>query len=111
MPLTGALTTRIGCRTVILSGGAVIVTVLPFLAVLDTWAGMAVALAVFGAAMGTVDVASNRQAGLVERQTGRALRSGFHGLFSLGGILGAACSSVWLEPGVARGCVTVRASV
>jgi len=111
MPLTGALTTRIGCRTVILSGGAVIVTVLPFLAVLDTWAGMAVALAVFGAAMGTVDVAMNLQAVLVERQTGRALMSGFHGLFSLGGILGAAGMSVLLEQGVAPVYATLTVSV
>ncbi len=100
MPITGVLTTRVGCRIVIVTAGVVVALVMPFLAVLDTWTGMAVALAIFGAAVGTVDVAMNVQAVMVERQAGRALMSGFHGLFSLGGIFGAGGVSLLIGAGV-----------
>ncbi|KQP15046.1 MFS transporter [Pseudorhodoferax sp. Leaf267] len=46
-------------------------------------------LAVFGAAMGLLDVAMNADASELERQAGRPLMSAFHGMFSLGGMVGA----------------------
>ena len=51
MPVTGILTTRIGCRPVIVAATVVMLLVFPLLAVLDGWAGLAIAIAVFGAAM------------------------------------------------------------
>lgn len=92
MPLTGVIVARLGCRSVILVGGVAVTVALPLLAVLDTWAGMAAALALFGA----VDVTMNIQAVLVERQVKRSLMSGFHGMFSIGGIVGAGSVSLLL---------------
>jgi len=89
MPLAGMLTARLGCRRVILAAAAVIACALPVLTVGADVAVVAAALMVFGAGLGTIDVAMNIQAVLVERASGRAIMSGFHGLFSLGGITGA----------------------
>jgi len=89
MPITGMLATRYGCRAVLIGGVLVFSAALPVLAVASDIVTMAVALAVFGAAVGTVDVAMNIQAVIVEKDSGRAMMSGFHGLYSLGGILGA----------------------
>jgi len=47
------------------------------------------ALFVFGAGVGSSDCVANIQAVIVERAGGRPMMSGFHGLFSLGGIAGA----------------------
>lgn len=49
-----------------------------------------VGLFLFGAGLGTVDSTVNLQAVIVERASGKTMMSGFHGLFSLGGIVGAA---------------------
>lgn len=101
MPVTGILTGRFGCRAVIVGAAATIALALPFLVLADTGPGLAVALAVFGAGVGTVDVAINVQAVMVERDGGRSMMSGFHGLFSLGGIVGAGGTSLLLGAGLA----------
>ncbi|MFA3779620.1 MFS transporter [Yersinia sp. 1652 StPb PI] len=98
MPLTGVLTAKWGCRPVILLAGAVLCLALPLLVLMNTPVTMALALLVFGAAMGIIDVAMNIQAVIVEKASGRAMMSGFHGLFSVGGIAGAGGVSalLWL---------------
>jgi predicted MFS family arabinose efflux permease len=99
MPLAGALTTRKGCRFVSLIGGALICSMLPLLATLSSFSALAGALALFGAGLGSIDVAMNVQGLMVERDHGRPLMSGFHGLFSLGGIASALLMSVLLWGG------------
>lgn len=99
MPLAGALTTRKGCRFVSLIGGALICSMLPLLASLSSLPALAVSLALFGAGLGSIDVAMNVQGLMVERDHGRPLMSSFHGLFSLGGIASALLMSVLLWGG------------
>ncbi len=89
MPVAGALAGRFGCRSVIVTAGLVVALMLPLLATLGQVSLLALALAAFGASIGAVDVAMNIQAIIVERSSGRAMMSGFHGLYSLGGIAGA----------------------
>jgi predicted MFS family arabinose efflux permease len=48
----------------------------------------------YGMAAALFDVAINDEATCVERETGRPLMSGFHGMFSLGGMVGAAAWSL-----------------
>lgn len=98
MPLTGFLTGKLGCRAVILMAGLGLCIDLPLLALMDSLGGMAVALLLFGAAIGMIDVAMNVQAVIVERASGKAMMSGFHGFFSIGGIAGAGGVSalLWL---------------
>jgi MFS family permease len=50
---------------------------------------LAVALALLGAGIGLMDVAMNAHGALVERGYGRSIFSGLHGLWSVGGLLGA----------------------
>lgn len=101
MPLTGLLTGKFGCRRVILLAGIALCIDLPLLVLMDSTLGMALALLLFGAAMGMIDVAMNIQAVVVERASNRAMMSGFHGFFSVGGIAGAGGVSalLWLELG------------
>ncbi|WP_055049185.1 MFS transporter [Devosia sp. A16] len=99
MPITGILTARWGCRAVITVASLIMIGAFPFLAIADNWFAMAAAIAIFGASLGTVDVAMNIQAVMVERDSGRPMMSGFHGLFSLGGIAGAGGMSALLSFG------------
>ncbi|MET0285972.1 MAG: MFS transporter [Polyangiales bacterium] len=100
MPLAGALVVRLGCRAVLAITSVMICLALPVLATSGSFAVLCTALTVFGAAVGALDCAMNAQAVIVERSAGRAMMSGFHGVFSLGGILGAAAVSALLSAGV-----------
>jgi predicted MFS family arabinose efflux permease len=100
MPITGVLASRFGCRAVIVASTLVLALVVPLLALVDTVPALAISLALFGASVGTVDVAMNIQAVMVEKDSGRTMMSGFHGLFSLGGIVGAGGVSLLLGVGV-----------
>ncbi|WP_413616578.1 MFS transporter [Halomonas cupida] len=88
MPVTGALVARHGARPVIVCSSLVALACLPLLAGLS-WLPVAfVVLLVFGGAIGMLDVAMNLQAVVVERESGRTIMSGFHGMFSLGSLAG-----------------------
>jgi MFS family permease len=89
MPLSGAFAARFGCRRVIIIAALVVAATLPFLATLSALPSLIATLMIFGAGIGAIDVAMNVQAIIVERASGRSMMSGFHGLFSLGGIAGA----------------------
>lgn len=89
MPLAGHLCHRLGSRRVLLVTGVASCAILPLLAVAPTALAMGAALAAFGAALGALDVAMNAHAVEVERQHGAPLMSGFHGLFSVGGLAGS----------------------
>jgi MFS family permease len=111
MPFTAALAARFGCRAVIAVAVLVLCAAIPMLALASSFPLLAAAVFVFGAAIGTVDVTINVQAVIVERASGRAMMSGFHGLFSVGGIAGAGSVSglLWLgaSPLMAAGFVAV----
>ncbi len=89
MPFAGTLTGRFGCRKVLLASLPVVLGVLPLLASVESTAIMALCLLVFGASMGLMDVALNIQSVFVEQAAGKPLMSGFHGLYSVGGAVGA----------------------
>lgn len=89
MPLAGGLAARFGCRRTILAAGAVICLCMPALMLAPSIPVLATVLAVFGASLGVLDVVMNVQAVIVERESGRAMMSGFHGMYSVGGIAGA----------------------
>jgi predicted MFS family arabinose efflux permease len=100
MPVTSALAARFGCRRIILWAGALICVLLPALAFAPSPTLLAVALFAFGASIGALDVAMNIQAVIVERDSGEVLMSGFHGLFSVGGFIGAGMMVLLLWSGV-----------
>lgn len=107
----GWLIARHGARRVAWWGGllsAVAVALLlhmPHLVLL--WA----LLALFGMAMGLLDVAMNAEASELERAAGRPLMSAFHGMFSLGGMVGAGLGGLLFEAGVAPNLQVVGIAV
>lgn len=104
MPLAGAWVARRGCRSMLALSSLAICTALPLLASASDFASLCAALGLFGAGVGALDCTVNVQAVIVERACGRAMMSGFHGIFSLGGILGAAGVSALLS---ARGSLII----
>ncbi|WP_324729515.1 MFS transporter [Pseudomonas chlororaphis] len=100
MPIAGVLAGRFGCRPAMAAGSLLICLTLPLLATVSTVPLLIAGLFMFGAGLGTVDSTVNLQAVIVERASGRPMMSGFHGLFSLGGIVGAAGVSAMLGLGL-----------
>ncbi|MCX3308512.1 MFS transporter [Pantoea vagans] len=113
MPVTGWLTSRFGCRRVILVAVALIVISTPWLAVLSDPLLLALALLVFGIGIGVTDCAMNIQAILVEKQAAKPVMSGFHGMYSVGGIAGAGFMTLLLAMGVSvlTGCLLAVVAV
>jgi predicted MFS family arabinose efflux permease len=111
MLLTGMLSARFGTRPVILLSGFGLAAVLPWLAIASTPFTLGFTLLLFGAALGSLDVAMNIHSVEVERDAGRPLLSGFHALYSLGGFAGAALITLLLSGGVSPLVCTLAGSV
>lgn len=92
--LSGGLIARFGSARV--SAGSTVAFCLALAAVMaaPTLPLLVALLLFFGACIGTMDVAMNAQAVLVEERAGRPLMSTFHALFSLGALVGAALAAV-----------------
>ena len=99
MPASGVLVARFGCRRLLVASSILMCLTLPLLAVISNQVLLGVTLLLFGAGLGTLDCVVNIQAVIVERASGRAMMSGFHGLFSVGGIAGAGGVSALLSLG------------
>jgi MFS family permease len=89
MPLTGWISAQIGSKPMILAGGLGLVLLLPALLLIFDPLLLAAALLVFGASLGTIDVAMNVHAVEIEKSAHKPLMSGFHAMFSLGGFAGS----------------------
>ena len=100
MPLGGAVTARRGSRSVtramLVAHAAAVV--LPLAA--PNLLLLFVALIVYGASGGVMDVAMNAQGVALEKRYERPILSGFHALWSLGGFAGALGGSAAAEAGL-----------
>jgi predicted MFS family arabinose efflux permease len=99
MPMAGAAIHYWGSRPVIMLASLVACGVLPVLTVPVSPPMLAATLLFFGASLGAMDVAMNAQAISVQRTTERPIMSGFHALFSVGGLAGAALLGLLLKAG------------
>ncbi|NKT37172.1 MFS transporter [Rhodococcus hoagii] len=70
---------------------------------------LGLALLVFGFGNGALDVSMNSQAVLTEREYGRPIMSAFHGMFSIGGVVGSLIGAVTIGAGWSP-AVTLAAS-
>ena len=96
MPLSGALSARLGCRRVLVATGILFACILLAVTLVDSlWTAVPVIL-VFGALMGCLDVVINVAAVIVEKGIGRRIMSGMHAFWSLGGFVGAGLYGVWV---------------
>ncbi len=100
MPATAALSARLGTRPIIMVSGLGLTATLPLLASVTSPVGLAGALLLFGALIGTLDVAMNVHAVEVERASAKPLMSGFHALYSVGGLCGSGGLTFLLSKGL-----------
>ncbi len=100
MLTNGSWIARVGTRRACLAGGigmticGALILVAPFY-----WL-LLVVLALFGFSMATLDVAMNAEASAVEEALERPIMSSLHGMFSVGGMAGAAAGGALLAHGM-----------
>ncbi|MFG5382278.1 MFS transporter [Yoonia sp. R2-816] len=97
MPATGVMAARQGARPLILFGGFGLIIMLPLLALAESPLVLGAGLFVFGASLGTMDVAMNVHGAEVEGMEKRPLMSNFHAHWSIGGFFGAGLITLLLS--------------
>lgn len=111
MPLSGIFINKYGSRKVSLTACIVMAVTLPLLLLASSAVELAVVLFVFGASIGSIDVAINSHAVMLQNRYGKPLMSSFHGMFSLGGLIGSIglgfLIRLGLSPTMAAGGISV----
>jgi MFS family permease len=100
LSFAGRLVGRFGARSVSAIAGATFCLGLGLSLLLPGYATLLMAMLVLGAGESVFDVAINAEGTTLETLSGRAVMSGFHGMFSLGAMLGAACAALMLRAAV-----------
>ena len=100
MPTTGWLIARVGSRPVTKLAALAYCMALPLPTLAPNLPLLTSALMVVGALFGALDVAMNAQAIAVEQRYRLPIMSSFHGLYSVGGMVGAACGGLVASLGV-----------
>lgn len=90
----GPLIVRFGSRAITRVSAVLLCVTLPLPALAPSYALLVTGLLLLGVTNGLMDVAMNAQAVEVERRAGRPILSAFHGMFSLGGLIGAATGAL-----------------
>lgn len=84
MPFAGILGQKWGCKKVLLITTTLLALDVVFLSFLPNIISYVLALALFGAAMGSTEVTMNINSVIVEKLDGRRLMSGMHAFWSIG---------------------------
>ncbi len=100
MSLSGVLTARFGSRRITMLGGIVMALTFPTLVFAPNVMVLAFNLVIFGMALGGLEVAMNVNAIDAEKQLDKSLMSAFHGMFSVGGFIGAGFMTGLLTLGI-----------
>ncbi len=100
LPVAGALVARFGSRPVTRGAALLFCTALPLPLLAPDVPTLLAALALLGVGTGSLDVAMNAHAVLIEERYGRPIMSSFHGMFSLGGLAGAALAGAAMQAGL-----------
>lgn len=99
LPLAGGLVARLGSRRVTAGAALGLCAALPFPLFAPHVLALGAALVALGATNALLDVSMNAQAVEVARRWPRPIMSAFHGLFSLGGLGGAAAAGAAIAAG------------
>lgn len=94
---SGWVIQRLGTATLIRISGLFFCALLPLIPHAPNAAVLCVIVFLFGASGGCMDVAMNADASRVEKEAGRPYMSSFHGMWSLGGFVGAGLATLMLE--------------
>ena len=101
MPLAGLGVAHFGSQRMSRAIALLVCFALPFPAFATSLPALMLGLFAFGAAGGSLGVAMNSQAVLVERRSSRPIMSSFHAAFSVGGLCGAGLGSLLAGVGAA----------
>lgn len=96
MPLAGILIARWGSAPVARIAGLLFCALLPLPVMAPGLVTLSLALVLFGAANGAMDVAMNAHGFAVEQRLGRPVMSSLHAMYSLGGLAGAGAGGLLL---------------
>ncbi|KHK49309.1 amino acid ABC transporter permease [Ralstonia sp. A12] len=96
----GRWVARVGTQHASVRGGIAFSAMLALIMLMPSYPALLVALFLFGISTVGFDVAINAQATTVEANHHKPIISSLHGMFSLGGMVGAAVGGVLLELGV-----------
>lgn len=96
LPLAGWLSTRFGSKLTAIIGAAVYCFCLIWIGFAPAIFWLGAALVTMGASGNILNIAENTQGILVEGLYGKPILSSFHGMFSLGGMLGAAFTGLMI---------------
>jgi MFS family permease len=102
MPVMGWAITHIGSKATTLAAAFTFTASLFLIGLAPTLPLFVITALLAGACNGTMDIAMNTNASVVEKAWGGAIMSSFHAFFSLGGFAGAAMSGllIWLGFGI-----------
>jgi predicted MFS family arabinose efflux permease len=101
MLLAGGVIARFGSAPVTRVTGLALCLALPLAVLAPNLPALIAALAFLGAANGLMDVAMNAHGVAIETRLQRPIMSSLHGMFSLGGLLGASAGALalgWMPP-------------
>lgn len=99
--IAGAVIAKLGARNATSTFGLLMGASLCFALEYPSFATLLPAMVVFGASMSVFDVAMNTEGSELESLGGRPIMSNLHGMFSVGGMLGAALTFALLDVHVA----------
>lgn len=111
MQACGPLADRFGSGTVAVVAGAVMAVTVMLPLAANTTLQAAVAAFVYGVATGSADVSMNAAAVDLERERGRPIMASFHGLFSVGNIVGSLFGAAGFAWGLAPKTAVASISV
>ena len=102
MQTVGRVAGRVGTARVCWMSALALMVALPLPAVAPGWLALLASGVVFGAALGSLDVAMNAHAAAFERVWGAAIMSSLHAGWSVGELGGAACAGLLAGVGLAK---------
>ncbi|NUT45965.1 MAG: MFS transporter [Saccharothrix sp.] len=100
MQVAGPLADRFGQRKLLPAAGVLLGVALFFPGLAETWWALGLSLLLFGFGNGTIDVAMNSHAVVVERAYPRPIMAAFHAMWSIGGALAALVGAATLGASV-----------
>lgn len=100
MTLAAPISARIGPHRLAMIAGIALAVSAPLPVIAPNLWTLVVALLAWGAAIGSMDLAMNAVAADVEHRHGHPLMSGFHGMFSLGALVGSIIAFVVIRAGL-----------